>query len=197
MQLKVKDFAAQQGVSESIIYRHIRQHREELGEGVIKKPKATWLTDEAQDYLRGLMVQPPPPVIGDTQTAQELAEAEAEIKRLSRELELALKQRNALSEWKAENAVAIASAAQTQLLLDTTRAELDQERIQRELAENQGREKAQEAAEAVAREQEALQLAEAEKKARQAAEAEAAALRAELARPLTLKERIFGRKGTL
>lgn len=197
MHLKVKDFASQQGVSESIIYRHIRQHREELGEGVIKKPKATWLTDEAQDYLRGLMVQPPPPVIGDSQMAHELAEAEAEIKRLSRELELALKQRNALSEWKAENAVAIASAAQTQLLLDTTRAELDQERIQRELAENQGREKAQEAAEAVAREQEALQLAEAEKKARQAAEAEAAALRAELARPLTLKERIFGRKGIL
>lgn len=59
MELKVKDFAAQQGVSDSIIYRHIRNHREQLGDSVVKKSKATWLTDEAQDYLRNLMVQQP------------------------------------------------------------------------------------------------------------------------------------------
>ena len=197
MQLKVKDFAAQQGVSESIIYRHIRQHREELGEGVIKKPKATWLTDEAQDYLRGLMVQPPPPVIGDAQTAQELAEAEAENKRLRKDLEIALKQISELAQWKAENAVAIAGAAQTQLLLDTTRAELDQAKLDLAAQDAQMQEARANAQRAIQDAQDAQELAEEEKKAREAAEAEAAALRAELARPLTLKERIFGRKGTL
>lgn len=59
MNMKVKDFAAQQGVSESIVYRHIRQHKDELGNRVIKQGKATWLTDEGQEYIRGLMVQQP------------------------------------------------------------------------------------------------------------------------------------------
>ena len=174
MHLKVKDFASQQGVSESIIYRHIRQHREELGEGVIKKPKATWLTDEAQDYLRSLMVQPPPPVIGDSQMAQELAEAEAENKRLSRELELALKQRNALSEWKAENAVAIASAAQTQLLLDSARAELDQAKLDIAAQETQMQEIRENARRAIQDAQEAQRRADEERAAREAAEAKLA-----------------------
>ena len=87
MQLKVKDFAKQQGVSESIIYRHIRQNRESLGDRVIKKAKATWITEEGQDYLRNLMIQPPPPVVGDAQTAEDLAQAEQEIERLRKKLE--------------------------------------------------------------------------------------------------------------
>lgn len=92
MQLKVKDFAAQMGVSESIIYRHVRQNQEELGDWVIKKPKATWLTDEAQDFIRNLMIQTPPVAVTDVQTAAELAEARKEIERLHKELEAALKE---------------------------------------------------------------------------------------------------------
>lgn len=63
MQLKVKDFASEMGVSESIVYRHIRQHREDLGDRVIKKAKATWITDEGQQYLRNLMIQHEPSVV--------------------------------------------------------------------------------------------------------------------------------------
>lgn len=129
MDMKVKDFAASMGVTESIVYRHIRNHREELGDGVIKKPKATWLTDAAQELLRGLMVQPPAPVIGDAQTAQELAQAQAEINRLHGALEAALSESFALAKWKAEKSQAIAAAEQNQLLLDATKAELDQMKV--------------------------------------------------------------------
>lgn len=59
MRVKVKDFAQSKGVSASIVYRHIREHREELGDSVVKEPKATWLTDEAQNYLSSLMVSSP------------------------------------------------------------------------------------------------------------------------------------------
>jgi len=67
MELKVKDFAAMQGVSDSIIYRHIRQHKEALGDRVIKRGNATWLTEEGQEYIRGLMTQQPI-VVGDAET---------------------------------------------------------------------------------------------------------------------------------
>lgn len=76
MRVKVKDFALSKGVSASIVYRHIREHREELGDSVIKEPKATWLTDEAQNYLSSLMVSNPI-VIGDSEHLRELEELRA------------------------------------------------------------------------------------------------------------------------
>ena len=57
--ITVKDFATQQGCGESIIYRHIRNHKEALGDRVQKQNGRTWLTDEGADYIRGLMKQAP------------------------------------------------------------------------------------------------------------------------------------------
>lgn len=85
MELKVKDFAAMQGVSDSIIYRHIRQHKEDLGDRVIKRGNATWLTEEGQEYIRGLMTQQPI-VVGDGETSRKNAELEQENKALIYEL---------------------------------------------------------------------------------------------------------------
>lgn len=85
MNLKVKDFAAQQGVSESIIYRHIRQHREELGDMVLKEAKATWLTEEGQDFLRQLMVKEPLIVVSDARKQAQIVELQAEVEALRAE----------------------------------------------------------------------------------------------------------------
>lgn len=86
MDLKIKDFAAAQGVSESIIYRHIRQHKNALGDRVVKRGNATWLTDEGQEYIRGLMIQQPI-VVGDAETQREVERLKEEVLRLHEKLE--------------------------------------------------------------------------------------------------------------
>ena len=57
--ITVKDFAKQQGCGESIVYRHIRNHKEQLGDRVQKMHGKTWLTDEGADYIRSLMTADP------------------------------------------------------------------------------------------------------------------------------------------
>ena len=57
--ISIRDFAAQQGCGESIIYRHIRKHKEALGDRVQKAHGKTWLTDEGAEYIRALMKQQP------------------------------------------------------------------------------------------------------------------------------------------
>lgn len=54
-----------------------------------------------------------------------------------------------LAQWKADNAVAIAAANQTQLLLDTTRAELEQAKEYGQQTSQEAAEARQEAAEAI------------------------------------------------
>lgn len=55
--ITIKDFAREQGCGESIVYRHIRNHKEELGDRVQKVHGRTWLTDDGVNYIKNLMTQ--------------------------------------------------------------------------------------------------------------------------------------------
>lgn len=55
--ITIKDFAREQGCGESIVYRHIRNHKEELGDRVQKLHGRTWLTPEGVSYIKNLMTQ--------------------------------------------------------------------------------------------------------------------------------------------
>lgn len=55
--ISVKEFAFENKVSESIVYRHIRNHKDELGEWVQKAHGRTWLTDEGVNFIKNLMTQ--------------------------------------------------------------------------------------------------------------------------------------------
>lgn len=55
--ISVKEFAFENKVSESIVYRHIRNHKEELGDRVQKAHGRTWLTDEGVNFIKNLMTQ--------------------------------------------------------------------------------------------------------------------------------------------
>lgn len=57
--ITVKDFAKMQGCSETIIYRHIRNHKTELGEDIQKANGKTWITDQGVEFLRSLMMKDP------------------------------------------------------------------------------------------------------------------------------------------
>lgn len=86
MVLLVKDFAAQQGVSTAVVYKHLKKHQTELEGLVIKKPKQTLLTDEAQEYLKSIMLDRTVLSVTDAAQAKRVAELEAENKELLRQL---------------------------------------------------------------------------------------------------------------
>lgn len=86
MLMLVKDFAAQQGVSPAMIYKHLKNHQADLEGLVIKKPKQTLLTDEAQEYLRGIMLDRTVLSVTDAAQAKRIAELEAENKDLLKQL---------------------------------------------------------------------------------------------------------------
>lgn len=86
--ISIKDFANQQGCSETIVYRHIRNYKNELGNNVRKAHGKTWLTVEGAEYIRGLMKQQPLVVAeGDPRVATLEAE--------KKELETQLREANA------------------------------------------------------------------------------------------------------
>lgn len=74
MEITAKEFAAQQGVSDSIIYRHIRNHKEALGDRVFKRGKATWLTEEGQAYIKELMTMQPLIIKDNSKEIEDLKE---------------------------------------------------------------------------------------------------------------------------
>lgn len=108
--ITVKDFAKQQGCGESIVYRHIRQHREELGDMVQKLNRKTWLTDEGQEFIRGLMIQQPLVV---SETSDEIARLKEENERLKDALLLA---KDKIIDLQEKNSSLSLSAAKIELL---------------------------------------------------------------------------------
>lgn len=84
--ITIKDFAVQQGCSETIVYRHIRNHKEALGDRVQKAHGKTWLTDEGAEYIRSLMTQAP---IVVSETSDIIKKLEEENKQLLKALNAA------------------------------------------------------------------------------------------------------------
>lgn len=84
--ISIKDFAKGQGCSETIVYRHIRNNKKELGSNVQKLHGKTWLTDEGAELIRSLMKQQPL-VISDTN--EEIKRLQEENRQLLQSLNLA------------------------------------------------------------------------------------------------------------
>lgn len=84
--ISIKDFAKGQGCSETIVYRHIRNNKKELGSNVQKLHGKTWLTDEGAELIRSLMKQQPI-VISDTN--EEIKKLQEENRQLLQSLNLA------------------------------------------------------------------------------------------------------------
>lgn len=119
--ITVKDFAAMYGCSEAIVYRHIRNHKEDLGDRVQKEHGKTWLTDEGADYIRGLMKQAPVVV---SETSEEVA-------RLRQQLDDA---NAAFQKYAAETAALLIKASEQIALAE--RSEANQQRAERLEAQN-------------------------------------------------------------
>lgn len=146
--IKLQDFAREQGVTDRAIQKHLRKYAAEF-EGLYERkgPNGTWLTEEACEILRGKMKQQPI-VLGDAQMARENADLEKKLDLAEEQLKAARERITELADWKADNSMLIAEASQTKLLLDTTKAELEQAKADNIHQAAELQKAAQEAAEA-------------------------------------------------
>lgn len=84
--IKLQDFAAQQGVTDRAIQKHLKNHEEALqGHFERKGPNGTWLDDYACEFIRSKMVQQPL-VMADSSLVQKVADLEREKADLNAEL---------------------------------------------------------------------------------------------------------------
>lgn len=193
--IKLQDFAKQMNVTDRAIQKHLKNYADEF-EGLYKRkgPNGTWLSDEACELLRSKM-RILPTTVADAQVYRELEEAKKKIELLQEEKAQISVLNSALSEWKATNALKLANADQTKRLLDSTKAELDQERIDRAKEQAVHEIELQKAAEDLKKEQDAhtadnkakdAALQEEEER-RKAVEAELEAIKS-----MKLWQRVFG-----
>lgn len=189
--IKLQDFASQVGVTERQIQRLLKKYEEEL-EGLYERkgPNGTWLTEEACEILRSKMRQQPM-AVSDAQTVRELEKLRKEKEQLLQKVAVQADKVSELAQWKADNAVAIASAAQTQLLLETTRAELDQAKLDLAAQDAQMQEVRANAQRAIQDARDAQERAEEQRQRAEAAEAKLA----ELAAMPKWKKFLIGWKG--
>lgn len=161
----VKQYAEEKGVSHQAVYKMISTHESELRDFIFVQDRTRFLTPEAEELLDGYRKK--------SQIVIEREDANETIETLKKQIEMLLtenaKQANKiaeLAEWKAEKAVAIAGAEQQKLLLEERTKRVEQ-------------------LESTAR--------EAEDKLRQAEE-RAQQLEEEMNRPLSLYERLTGKR---
>lgn len=161
----VKQYAEEKGVSHQAVYKMISTHESELRDFIFVQDRTRFLTPEAEELLDGYRKK--------SQIVIEREDANETIETLKKQIEMLLtenaKQANRiaeLAEWKADKAVAIAGAEQQKLLLEERTKRVEQ-------------------LESTAR--------EAEDKLRQAEE-RAQQLKEEMSRPLSLYERLTGKR---
>ena len=129
--IKLQDFAREMNVTDRAIQKHLKNYAAEF-EGLYKRkgPNGTWLSDEACEILRSKM-RILPTTVADAQVYRDLADAKKKIEDLQNEKAVLASENADLAKWHAANSLKIANADQTKLLLENTKAELDQERIDR------------------------------------------------------------------
>lgn len=140
--IKLQDFARECGVTDRTIQKHLKNHEAELTGHYQRRGKnGTWLDEEAQDFIRGLMIQQPV-VVGDMEQYRENQQLKAEKEELleeNRRLHEAMENLNkklvAALEREVKQAKQLAEADAKQLLLQQAELEADTQRQRAEAAE--------------------------------------------------------------
>lgn len=175
----VKQYAEEKGVSHQAVYKMISTHESELRDFIFVQDRTRFLTPEAEELLDGYRKK--------SQIVIEREDANETIETLKKQIEMLLtenaKQANRIAEfaeWKAEKAVAIAGAEQQKLLLEERTKRVEQ----LESAAKETMDKLREAENAAREAEDKLQRAE--ERAQQ--------LKEEMSRPLSLYERLTGKR---
>lgn len=179
--IKLQDFAKECGVTDRAIQKHLVRYADELnGLYERKGPNGTWLSDAACDILRSKMKQQPI-VVSDGSLARQAEELKAENVQLLKELHNV---QTDIIELQRQNTKLIAENARISLLEADNEAKA-QQLTDAEKSAQSANSKLSEATKAFEDKEQQLQ-AEIEQLRQQ--------LESEKQRPLTLRERFFGRK---
>jgi DNA repair exonuclease SbcCD ATPase subunit len=179
--IKLQDFAKECGVTDRAIQKHLVKYADELnGLYERKGPNGTWLSDAACDILRSKMKQQPI-VVSDGSLARQAEELKAENVQLLKELHNV---QTDIIELQRQNTKLIAENARISLLEADNEAKA-QQLTDAEKSAQSANLKLSEATKAFEDKEQQLQ-AEIEQLRQQ--------LESEKQRPLTLRERFFGRK---
>ena len=179
--IKLQDFAKECGVTDRAIQKHLVKYADELnGLYERKGPNGTWLSDAACDILRSKMKQQPI-VVSDGSLARQAEELKAENVQLLKELHNV---QTDIIELQRQNTKLIAENARISLLEADNEAKA-QKLADAEKSAQSSNLKLSEATKAFENKEQLLQ-AEIEQLRQQ--------LESEKQRPLTLRERFFGRK---
>lgn len=115
--VSLRDYAKDKSVSYEAVRKQVARYKDELAGHIIMDGRQQFLDEEAVAFLDGKRQKNP--VVIYEQSKDEAIEG------LRRSIEMLQAERAELYKWKADNAVAIAEANHTQLLLDGTKAELE------------------------------------------------------------------------
>lgn len=126
--ISLKDYAAQNNISYEAVRQQVVRYKEDLEAHIIRDGRQQFLDEEAVAFLDNKRQKNPVAIIQQSKD-DAIEELRGERDQLLLKIAAQADRISELAQWKADNAVAIAAAGQTQLLLDTTRAELDQVKL--------------------------------------------------------------------
>ena len=158
--MSLKDYAAKHNVTYEAVRQQVNRYQDKLEDHIVRQGRQQFLDEWAVKFLDEHRAKNPV-VIYQASQGEEIQRLQAENEALLKKVAAQADRLADLSQWKADNALAIAAATQTQLLLEGTRAELEQAKQEAAAREEDAAKARQEAAEAAQRAQEAADRAEA------------------------------------
>lgn len=120
--ITMKEYAKENGISYEAVRQSVKRYREELEGHIVKVHRTQYLDDTAVAFLDQHRSQNPV-VLYTEGTVRQLQEAEQANRILDEENRRLLQELRELERWKADNAMAIAEANQTKLLLTAAEQE--------------------------------------------------------------------------
>lgn len=135
--IKLQDFARECGVTDRMIQKHLKNHEQELAGHYQRRGKnGTWLDEEAQEFIRGLMIQQPV-VVGDASQLREMEQIRERIRLLEDRIERKDVLIDQLQQREAAKDKLLEEASEKQLLLQQKEFEAETQRQRADAAEAQ------------------------------------------------------------
>lgn len=121
--ISLKDYAAQKNVSYEAVRQQVVRYKDELGSHVIRDGRQQFLDEEAVAFLDAKRQKNPVAIIQQSKDEQ-IEELEEQVKKLLVKTAAQADRISELAQWKADNAMLIAGAEQTKMLLDTAQRDV-------------------------------------------------------------------------
>ena len=130
--ISLKDYAAQKNISYEAVRQQVVRYKDELEGHIIRDGRQQFLDEEAVLFLDAKRQKNPVAIIQQSKDEQ-IEELDNQVKQLLIKTAAQADRISELAQWKAENALAIAAAEQTRLLL--TAAEEEKKALEKSVAE--------------------------------------------------------------